>query len=89
MEQEIRSYLVENFLLGEEGELTSSDSLLESGVLDSTGVLELVAFLEERFGIAVENEDLVPDNLDSISNIGAFVRRKLDGCAAGTVKTAQ
>lgn len=88
MEQEIRSYLVESFLLGEEGELSSSDSLLESGVLDSTGVLELVAFLEERFGIVVDNEDLIPDNLDSISNIGAFVRRKQEGCASGTRKTA-
>ena len=77
--EQIHSYIVENFLLGDEGELTPSDSLLESGVLDSTGVLELVEFLEETFGIEVANEDLVPENLDSVNNVAAFVARKLPG----------
>lgn len=53
-------------------------SLMESGILDSTGVLELVGFLEERFGIAVEDGDLTPENLDGIDRIVAFVGRKKD-----------
>ena len=84
LEQRIRSYVVENFLLGDDGGLSSSESLFESGVLDSTGVLELVGFLEEQFEIEVANEDLVPENLDSIASIAAFVDRKLDGRTPGT-----
>jgi len=87
-EEQIRSYIVENFLLGDEGELTASDSLLESGVLDSTGVLELVGFIEETFGVEVSNEDLVPENLDSINNVASFVEWKLKGRAEGVTKTA-
>ncbi|MCK4301296.1 MAG: acyl carrier protein, partial [candidate division Zixibacteria bacterium] len=49
-------------------ELTDSGSLLDLGIIDSTGVLELVGFLEEKFGISIEDDDLVPDNLDSIDN---------------------
>ncbi len=79
MEQQIRSYIVENFLFGEDDGIDSSESLLESGVMDSTGVMELVMFLEKSFKIEVEDEDLVPENLDSIRNIGEFVARKLDG----------
>jgi acyl carrier protein len=86
--EQVRSYIVESFLLGDEGELTASDSLLESGVLDSTGVLELVAFLEQTFRIEVANEDLVPENLDSISNVASFVERKLQGSTPGIAKSA-
>ena len=78
MEQQIRAYLVENFLLGDDSALDASDSLLDSGVVDSTGMMELVAFLEQQFGVEVANEDLIPENLDSIMNIVGFVRRKLE-----------
>ena len=88
IKEQIRSYIVEIFLLGDEGELSAGDSLLESGVLDSTGVLELVGFLEQTFGIEVANEDLVPENLDSISNVASFVERKLQGSASGVAKSA-
>jgi acyl carrier protein len=76
VEQQVRDYIVQNLLLGRESGLDSSGSLLEGGVLDSTGVLELVTFLERTFGIEVADEDLVPENLDSISNIVAFLERK-------------
>jgi len=76
IEKQIRAYIVDNFLLGSEGGLTASDSLLETGVVDSTGVIELVAFLEEAYSIEVADEDLVPENLDSIANMTAFVTRK-------------
>ena len=54
--------------------------LLDKGVIDSTGVLELVAFLEERYEIKVEDDEVIPDNLDSVSNIAAYVEKKLS-CA--------
>ncbi len=81
-EQQIRGYIVENFLLGEDDGFADSDSLLESGVVDSTGVLELVTFLETSFKIEVQDEDLVPENLDTICNLAGFVDRKLDGQGA-------
>lgn len=72
----IRAFVVENFLFGEAGALTDDASLLDEGVIDSTGVLELVAFLEEEYEISVEDSELVPENLDSIAAIGAYVVRK-------------
>jgi acyl carrier protein len=76
--QEIRDFVVTNFLYGQEDHnLTSDQSLLENGIIDSTGVLELVAFLEQRFGIAVADRELLPENLDSVQNASAFVARKL------------
>ncbi|MGD8415115.1 MAG: acyl carrier protein, partial [Candidatus Latescibacterota bacterium] len=72
-----REFIVETFLFGaDDGQLEDGDSLLESGVVDSTGVLELVGFLEEEFGIEVKDEELVPENLDSIDNLAAFIEKK-------------
>ncbi|MGH9345842.1 MAG: acyl carrier protein [Vicinamibacterales bacterium] len=77
--REIKAFVVTNFLFGQEGAgLPEDQSFLESGVIDSTGVLELVAFLEERYGIAVADRELLPENLDSIQNVSRFVARKLD-----------
>ena len=76
-EHDLRHFIVETFLFGKEDEpLASSESLLERGVIDSTGVLELVGFLETTYGITIEDEDLVPDNLDSIERLVGFVERK-------------
>jgi acyl carrier protein len=77
VETEIRTFLSEAFFIGDDpSELPSSSSLIESGIIDSTGVLELVGFLEDRYGIAINDDELVPENLDSIDNISAFVARK-------------
>ncbi len=73
----VRQFIVENFLFEEAGSLKEDTSFLESGIIDSTGVLELVSFLEERFGIRVEDDELVPENLDSIENVVNYVARKL------------
>ncbi len=74
---DIRDFIVENFMMGKNpDELTDSGSLLDLGIIDSTGVLELVGFLEEKFGISIEDDDLVPDNLDSIDNLVKFVETK-------------
>jgi acyl carrier protein len=77
MEQKIREFLAANFFLGDDpSQLDRSTSLIEAGIIDSTGVLELVGFLEEDFGIRIDDEELVPENLDSIDNIVRFVERK-------------
>jgi acyl carrier protein len=81
--QEIKDFVVSNFLYGQDGQsLTSEQSFLENGIIDSTGVLELVAFLEQRFGIAVADRELMPENLDSVQNASAFVTRKLSAQGA-------
>jgi len=72
----IRNFIFENFILDAKDNLKDDDSLLEKGVIDSTGVLELVAFIEEKYGFTVEDEELVPENLDSIRNIAEFILRK-------------
>lgn len=74
----IRAFIIENFLFGDDTQPLSPDtSLIENDYVDSTGILELVSFLEERFGIKVADADIVPANLDSIARISAFVSRKL------------
>ena len=74
---EIRNFIVENFLFGDESQPLPDDlSLIENDLVDSTGILELVGFIEEHFGVKVEDADLVPANLDSIGRIVAFIGRK-------------
>lgn len=77
--QQVRSFLAENYFLGQDYSFEDSDSFLERGIIDSTGVLQLVAFLEETYGITVEEGELTPENLDSINNISAYLSRKRRG----------
>ena len=76
VKQKIWDFVVETFLFGESDGLSESDSLLEKGIIDSTGVLELIAFIEETYGIKVQDEELIPENLDSIANVVDFIERK-------------
>jgi acyl carrier protein len=77
IEQAIREFVIENFLFGqEERPIAGGDSFLEHGIIDSTGVLELVSFLEVRFELKIADSELMPENLDSIDGAAAFVRRK-------------
>jgi len=71
----LRAFLTENFLLGDD-EIDEDTSLIGSGIIDSTGAMEVVAFLEETLGIAVDDEDLVADNLDSIARLTRYVTTK-------------
>ena len=76
--QAVRGFIAENFLFRDEADKIANDaSLLEAGIIDSTGVLELVSFLETTFGIEVADEDMLPENLDSIRAITGYVSRKL------------
>ena len=74
---DVRKFVLENFLFGEDGHRLHDDSsFLEEGLIDSTGVLELVAHLEQTFAITIEDDELVPENLDSIRHVVSFVERK-------------
>ncbi len=70
------NFLAENFLLTDEVSLGNNDSFMENGILDSTGILELIGFVEETFCISVKDEEMLPENLDSIQNVLSFVKRK-------------
>ncbi len=72
----IRNFIVETFLFGQDSGLTEETSFLEQGIVDSTGVLELVAHLEQTYQIKVKDEELSPDNLDSINAIADFLAKK-------------
>jgi len=89
MLEKIRAFVIENYLFGEEGKLGNGDSFMESGIIDSTGILELVRFLEATFGMKVADEDLIPDNLDSIEKIVAFVQAKLASSPADRPSSLQ
>ena len=75
----VREFVVENFLFGDGEELKQETSFTEEGIIDSTGILELVFFLEETFSISVEDDELVPENMDSLRSIAGFIDRKLNG----------
>jgi acyl carrier protein len=77
IEREVHSFIVTNFLFGQSLDLQPEESLLGRGLIDSTGVLELVDFIEERYTIKVEDEEVIPGNLDSIKNVATYVVRKL------------
>jgi acyl carrier protein len=72
----VRQFIVKHFYVANPGSLSDEVSLLENGIIDSTGVLEVITFIEGTFGVAVEDDEMLPDNLDSIARIAAFVMRK-------------
>lgn len=77
MKKIIRQYILESLLFTEdESALQDSDSFLDGGIIDSTGVMEIILFIEETFGIKVNDDEMLPVNLDSVDNLVAFVMRK-------------
>ncbi|WP_291322221.1 acyl carrier protein [Desulfonatronospira sp.] len=79
--QKIRNYIVDNFLFGDDQGLDNDTSFLENGIIDSTGILELVAFLEQEMKIEIADEELLPENLDSINRIVGFISQKANSTA--------
>ncbi len=77
MIKKVREFVVENFLFGEGDDLEDDTSFLEEGIIDSTGILELVDFIEEEFDISIDDEELVPENLDSLKNVSAYLVKKI------------
>ena len=78
IEEKIRHFIEENFFLDGNDNLSSEDSLLEKGIIVSTGVLELVAFIEENYNFKIKDEELIPENLDSIKSISRFIQERLE-----------
>lgn len=77
IEDKVRECILDNFLFtDDQSVLSNEDSFLDKGIIDSTGILEVIFFLEEEFGVKVDDEEMVPENLDSVNNIVKFVNKK-------------
>lgn len=77
IENQVHSFIIENFLFTTDtSALGVNDSLLAKGIIDSTGMLEVIYFLEDKFAIRIEDAEMIPENLDSVTNIVQFVERK-------------
>jgi acyl carrier protein len=77
VEQKIRDYILANYLFtGDASALGNDESFMKRGIIDSTGILEVIQFLHDEFGVQVADEEMIPENLDSVSNLVAFVARK-------------
>ncbi len=76
VKNKIRTFIIDNYLFGDDEGLEENTSFLDEGIVDSTGILELIEFISDEFSITVEDEELVPENLDSINNVTAFIGRK-------------
>lgn len=74
----VREFVVENFLFGDGESLKDDTSFMEAGIIDSTGVLELIMFLEETYMIKIEDNELVPENFDNLQNVARYLGKKLD-----------
>jgi acyl carrier protein len=76
-QEKVRSFVLQNFYVANPAELVNSASLLDSGIVDSTGVLEVITFIEDEFKVKVADAEMIPANLDSVDNITAYIQRKL------------
>ena len=77
LRDQIRAFILENYLFTSDvAALGAEDSLLGRGIVDSTGMLEIIFFIEEQLGVKVRDEEMIPDNLDSVNKIAAFVQSK-------------
>jgi acyl carrier protein len=76
LNQQVRDFVTANFYVADPKSLEDGTSLLDAGIIDSTGVLEVIMFVETTFGVTVEDSEMLPENLDSIERIAAFVERK-------------
>jgi len=73
----LRAFILENFLFTDEQDALGDDaSFLEMGIVDSTGIMEVITFIEERFGFPVANEEMIPENLDSVNSLVSYIQMK-------------
>ena len=77
IKEKTRAFVISNFLFGDGSHLTDDTSFLEERIIDSTGILQIISFLEEEFAIGINDDEILPENLDSLNNISAFLQRKL------------
>jgi acyl carrier protein len=77
IKQDVKTYILENYLFtDDDSQLSDNDSFLEKGILDSTGILEVIYFIEDEYGIKVEDDEMIPENLDSVESLVVFVQHK-------------
>lgn len=76
LREQIRKFIISNFYVADPNALSDDASLLDAGIVDSTGVLEIITFLESDLAITVEDAEMLPDNLDSVSRLVAYVQKK-------------
>ena len=77
IKKKLREFIIDTFLIADEDEeLNDSDSFMQTGLIDSTGILEVITYLESEFTISVEDDEMIPDNLDSVDNLVNYVMRK-------------
>jgi acyl carrier protein len=76
VQEQVRRFVLESFYVGDPDELTDDVSLIDSGIVDSTGMLEVILFLEGEYGFHVEDSETVPENLETLDQIAAYVARK-------------
>lgn len=86
---DIRNFVVMTFLFGDPGTVQDDESLMDSGIVDSTGILELVTFMETTYHVKIKNEEMMPENLDSLNRIARFLAKKLDSAATVAQNLAQ
>jgi len=80
IQKQVREYVIENFVLGdEEDTFSDNQSFLDTGLIDSTGILEVIGYLEDEYEITIEDDEMVPENLDSVDRIARFVHAKQNG----------
>ena len=78
LKSEIKNFIIENFLYGQNDGFGEDVSFMQKGIIDSTGILELVSFVEEKYGISVADDELIPDNFDSVNKLSAYINRKTE-----------
>ena len=79
IKQDVREYIINNFLFGdEENSFNDDDSFMENSILDSTGILDIILFIEEKYGIKIEDNEILPQNLDSLNNLEKFIKTKMN-----------
>jgi len=79
VKEKVRQFIISNFYVADPAALNDDASLLDAGIVDSTGVLEVITFIESEFGITVDDAEMVPENLDAVNHITAFVQKKKKG----------
>ena len=85
----VREFIIEQFLFGDSSNLTDETSFLEKGIIDSLGMLDLIVFLENTFCIKIEDDEVIPENMDSINKIALFVERKLKSSRSESIHSRQ
>ena len=79
IKQGVREYIINNFLFGDEdNSFNDDDSFMENSILDSTGILDIILFIEEKYGIKIEDNEILPENLDSLNNLEKFIKTKMN-----------